>query len=136
MDYEVTLDDRPVGKVQVLRQGLYYRVVCRCDITGEQMYRLEALCGENKVDMGTLIPMERGFGMEMRIPVSRLGEGEYQFRLRSRTETQEHRNFVPVDPAKPFEALASLADAVLEVQGEQMGVSLPEVVEEAEKRDK
>lgn len=125
MDYEVTLDGRPAGKAQVTRQGLYYHVVCRCAVSGEEMYRLEASCGEKRLDLGILIPRDSGFGLDMRFPVSRLGEGAFVFRLRGKDEPRESRRFVPVKPEEPFSYLASLKDSVLEIRDGQMGISLP-----------
>lgn len=125
MDYEVTLDGRPAGKAQVMRQGLYYHVVCRCAVSGEEMYRLEAACGEKRMDLGILIPRDRSFGLDMRFPVSRLGEGELIFRLRGKDEPKEGRRFVPVKPEEPFAYLASLKDSFLEIRNAEIGVSLP-----------
>lgn len=125
MDYEVTLDGRPAGKAQVTRQGLYYHVVCRCAVSGEEMYRLEAGCGEKRLDLGILIPKNRSFGLDMRFPVSKLGEGELTFRLRGKDEPKEGRRFVPVKPEEPFAYLASLKDSFLEIRNAEIGVSLP-----------
>lgn len=125
MDYEVTLDGRPAGKAQVTRQGLYYHVVCRCAVSGEEMYRLEAACGEKRLDLGILIPKDRSFGLDMRFPVSKLGEGELTFRLRGKDEPKEGRRFVPVKPEEPFAYLASLKDSFLEIRNAEIGVSLP-----------
>lgn len=125
MDYEVTLDGRPAGKAQVTRQGLYYHVVCRCAVSGEEMYRLEAACGEKRLDLGILIPKDRSFGLDMRFPVSKLGEGELTFRLRGKDEPKEGRRFVPVKPEEPFAYLASLKNSFLEIRNAEIGVSLP-----------
>ena len=125
MDYEVTLDGRPVGKAQLTRQGLYYHVICRCALSGKEMYRLEAFCGEKRMDLGILIPKDSSFGLDMRFPVSRLGEGEFAFRLRGKDEPKESRRFVPVKPEEPFSYLASLKDSFLEIRDAQIGVSLP-----------
>ena len=34
-NYGVYFGNRPVGKVQVTRQGLYYHFLCRCELTGD-----------------------------------------------------------------------------------------------------
>ena len=39
-NYGVYFGNRPVGKVQVTRQGLYYHFLCRCELTGDVMCRL------------------------------------------------------------------------------------------------
>lgn len=125
MDYGVVFGEKTVGKAQVTQQGLYYHVICRCNLSGEVMHRLEVSCGEKKVDLGILVPMEQGFGLETSFPVSRVGKGELRFRLHPRHDTLQGRMFVPIKPEEPFAYLARLKDAFLEIQEGKKGASLP-----------
>ena len=126
MDYAVHFGDDTVGKAQVTRQGLYYHVVCRCSLSGQVMYCLEASTGEKRVNLGILVPQETGFGLETRFPVSRVGEGELHFCLRPRHEEPVGRQFVPIIPEEPFSYLERLKDAFLEIQNGKKGASIPE----------
>lgn len=126
MDYGVFFGEKSVGKAQVVRQGLYYQVICRCDLSGEVMHRLEVSCGDKRFNLGILVPMERGFGLDTRFPVSRVGEGPLQFRLLPRHDELEGRMFVPIKPEEPFRYLERLKDAFLEIREGQKGASLPE----------
>lgn len=81
IEREVTVGSRSVGRVQVRRQGLYYVFHCRCALSGETPWRLEAACGEKKEDLGVLVPMDGGFGLDTRRPVKTLGEGKLRFTL-------------------------------------------------------
>lgn len=130
MDYPVRFGEESVGKVQVSRQGLYYHVVCRCALTGNTMYRLEAFSGEKRVDLGILVPMDFGFGLQTKFPVSRLGEGALQFCIRLKHETAPGRHFVPIIPEEPFSYLERLKDAFLDIQDGKKGASLPEARKE------
>lgn len=125
MDYEVMLSGSPVGKARLERQGLYCHVVCRCDLPEERMYRLELRCGEKQVDLGILVPRERGFGLDTRFPANRLGEGEVSFSLRDRNAPEKERRFLPVREEEPFEHIEELEQGCLEIREGQMGVSLP-----------
>lgn len=120
-DYSVTLGGKETGRVQVERQGLYYRIFCRCKLSGEVMYRLVAACGERTADLGILVPTESGFGVETRIPVSRLGEGTLSFSLRPKHD--EATIFVPIRPEEPFAYLSHLRQARLEYRDGQLGAS-------------
>ena len=40
--YDVLLGDEPIGKAQVKKEGLYYCISCRCRLSGEVVYRIEA----------------------------------------------------------------------------------------------
>lgn len=125
MDYEVTLAGKPTGKAQVEKQGLYYHVVCRCRLSGDVMYRLECSCGDKKTNLGILVPMDAGFGMDTRFPVSRVGEGTLRFVLLPRHDEMTKRTFAPIRPEEPFRYMEQLKDAFLQTQQGQQGASLP-----------
>lgn len=122
MEQELVLGGKPVGKVQVLRQGLYYAFHCRCRISGETAVRLLARCGERREDLGVLVPMEGGFGLDTRRPVKHLGEGEIQFLLASKHDPPQ-TYFAPISPEEPFAYLQRLKDAYLETRNGQKGAA-------------
>ena len=131
-NYAVSLGGKPVGRAQVTRQGLYYRVVCRCSLSGEVMYRLECACRERRTNLGILVPCESGFGLETRFPVSRVGEGKLTFTLQPKHDPLTGRSFVPIAPEEPFAYLARLKDAFLEIQDGKKGASIPGTVQPAD----
>lgn len=126
MDYEVTLAGKPMGRAQAEKQGLYYHVVCRCRLSGDVMYRLECSAGEKKTNLGILVPMDAGFGLDTRFPVSRVGEGELRFILLPRHDEMKERTFVPIRPEEPFRYMEQLKDAFLETrEGQKVRFSRP-----------
>lgn len=125
MDYAVIFGEKSIGKAHVTRQGLYYRILCRCRLTGDVLCRLEARCADRCVNLGILVPEGDGFGLETRIPVSRLGEGEMKFCVLPRHEPAEERTFAPIYPEEPFAYLSRLKDAFLEIREGQKGASIP-----------
>ena len=125
MDYGISFGEKIVGRAQAERQGLYYHVTCLCGLSGEVMHRLEGSCGEKRADLGILVPMEQGFGLDTRFPVSRVGEGELSFRLRPRHDELGGRSFVPITPEEPFAYLERLKEAFLEIQNGKKGASIP-----------
>lgn len=124
-NFTVSLGGRQVGRAQVTRQGLYYRVICRCSLSGEVMYRLECACGSRSTSLGILVPCESGFGLETRFPVSRVGEGMLTFTLQPKHDPLAGRTFVPISPEEPFAYLARLKDAFLETRDGKKGASIP-----------
>lgn len=127
--YAITLGGKQVGKVQLERQGLYYRAVCRCNLSGEVMYRLECTGSRGKANLGILVPCESGFGLETRFPASRVGEGNLSFTLLPKHDSLKGRNFVPISPEEPFGYLERLKGAFLAVRDGRRGASLPEIPE-------
>ena len=73
--YGVYFGTNLAGKVQVRRQGLYYRFACRCRLTGEVVCRLRVTCGGRRENLGVVVPVDGGFGLETSLPVKCLGEG-------------------------------------------------------------
>ncbi len=120
IEREVTVGSRSVGRVQVRRQGLYYVFHCRCTLSGETPWRLEAACGEKKEDLGVLVPMDGGFGLDTRRPVKTLGEGKLRFTLLPK-RIPHRTNFAPIYPEEPFAYIQKLKNAFLETRNGQLG---------------
>ena len=74
MEQELTFGSKSIGRVWAERQGLYYVFRCRCRLSGEAAFRLLATCGKNQEDLGILVPIDGGFGLDTRRPVKQLGE--------------------------------------------------------------
>ena len=119
--YEIKEGTNTVGKATVEQQGLYYKISCRCQLTGKGMHRLTVFCNEKQEDLGTLVPVDGAFGLEKKIPVKRLGEGTPEFCLLSRNGSED-RKFIPVYPEEPFSYMSRLKDAYLERRNGQLGI--------------
>lgn len=126
MEYEVLFGKDRVGKVQVLREGLYYRFFCRCRLSGDVVCRLAVRCGEKEENLGVVVPVGDGFGLDKRLPVKNLGEGEMTFFLMPKQERLEGK-FIPIYPEEPFSYIARLKDAFLARQNGQIGVVIKEI---------
>ena len=123
--YEILLGSRAVGKVQVTKQGLYYRFSGRCTLSEGEVCRLQVSCGNVWENLGVLIPVEGGFGVEKKLPVRRFGEGIPSFQILGK-QPQPAGKFVPIYPEEPFAYLARLKDAFLATQNGQVGIVIRE----------
>ena len=124
MEYEIMLGGQAVGKAAVERQGLYYTFSCRCSLQGEGMFCVTALCGENRENLGVLVPENGSFTLRTRVPVKRLGEGRLRFEVTPK-HPQLRGKFVPLSPEEPFRYLQRLENAYLKIQNGQVGVVIP-----------
>ena len=122
--YDVFFGGHPVGRVQVLRQGLYYRFICRCKPECDGVYRLAVLCGGSQMNLGVVVPEGEGFGLDKLIPRKRLEEGRPEFFLASR-QAPVSGTFVPISPEEPFYYIARLKGAFLTEQGGVVGAMIP-----------
>lgn len=124
--YDVFLDGRAVGQARVERQGLYYRVFCRCGLAPGEICRVTAVCGGKSHDLGILAPENGAFTRTARVPVRRLGEGTLLFRAERAHPAAPSGRFYPVRPGEPFPALSMLERGRFERREGQAGVFIPE----------
>ena len=122
IDREVTIGNQCVGRVQVRRQGLYYVFRCRCSLSGQTLWYLEAVCGEKRENLGVLVPIDGVFGLDTRRPVKNLGEGKIQFALRPKQD-RPRAHFATIYPEEPFAYIQKLKDAFLETRNGQIGAA-------------
>lgn len=123
--YEVDFAGRTAGKVQLLRQGLYVRIICRCTVPGDQVLRLFAQWGDRKENLGVVVPDGDGFLLDKKIPAKRLGEGRLKFVLSSGSGPRPGK-FVPICPEEPFLYIDRLKDAFLQSECGKIGIRTEE----------
>ena len=120
----MTLNEEPVGQVQVLREGLYLRIRCCCHLDGE-VCRLLARCGEREENLGILIPKDGQFHLDTKIPAKRLGQGSCRFTVVPKKAVLAGK-FVPISPEEPFAYIERLKEAHLVRREGRMGILIPE----------
>ena len=123
--YEIRRGNEAVGTATVEKQGLYYRICCRCKVSGEGMRRIVVTCGKQREDLGICVPVEGGFGLNKKIPCKRFGAGKPEFLLLPKYPGVQGK-FVPVYPDEPFAYMTRLKSAFLEVRDGQSGIVIVE----------
>lgn len=124
-EYKIRQSGKTIGWVLVEKQGLYYHIRCRCELTGEVMHKLVVRCGTAEENLGVCVPVDGMFGVDKMIPCKRLGEGTPEFILLPKHENLTGK-FVAVYPEEPFAYLSRLKGAYLAHQAQQLGIVLPE----------
>ena len=124
-NYEIRQGDKVIGRVQVEKQGLYYQIRCRCDLSGEVMHRLVVRCGGKEENVGVCVPMEGRFGVDKKIPCKHLGEGTPEFMLLPKHEPIAGK-FIAVYPEEPFSYIHRLEQTFLAYHENQVGILLKE----------
>ena len=120
-EYEIMLGDKSVGQAFVTREGLYYRIRCRCELSGETVCRVQVRCGNRCEDLGILVPQDGEFGLETRVPVKKIGEGSLAFSVVPRHRAPE-AGFIPLSPEEPFRYITRLKDAYLAKREGKTGI--------------
>ena len=121
--YQVLFGDKPVGKVQVTKEGLYYRFYCRCRMAGEVVSRLAVCWPDKQENLGILVPVDGGFGLNTRVAAKKCRQEKPEFRvLPHKSELQG--KFIPLSPEEPFAYIQRLKDAFFERRYGQPGIVL------------
>lgn len=108
--WNVIYKDKTVGKCNVERQGLYYQFICHCSCVSDDICRLILQCSEKNIDLGILVPVRDGFGLEKRIPAKNLSDGEPHFFVKPTNEMDDD-NFIPIRAGEAFAYLSCLHSA-------------------------
>jgi len=122
--YAVHISGQQVGKVQVCRQGLYYHFLCRCQLPHGEPYRLKVSCGGRQENLGILIPIGDGFGLDTKIAAKHIGDGMMAFTLLPHKESKEHISgkFIPISPEEPFSYICRIRESFLTIKNGQKGI--------------
>ena len=120
-NYDIFMGGQVVGKAEVRREGLYYCFRCRCDLTGEIMYRITVTVGQQEESLGIPVPEDGSFALSTRKSIKNFESGTPVFRVVPRHETLSEF-FVPISPEEPFAYLARLKNACLAVRDNQTGI--------------
>ena len=106
-----------------MRQGLYYRFLCRCRLTGDVVCRLYITCGGQQENLGVVVPEGGGFGLDTRLPAKRFRAGEPTFSLIPK-HTVPSGQFVPITPEEPFAYIERLKTSFLVKKYGKMGIMI------------
>ena len=113
-EYIVTRAGQAVGWVRLCREGLYYRIVCRCAVADGEIHRLYA--GDE--NLGVLIPDRGELTLETKVAAKRL-KPDCGFSL-----DETRGTFVPIHPGEAFEHLGKLRMAKLAFREGEPGLFL------------
>lgn len=119
--YDVFLGTQPIGTAEVTKEGLFYRIVCRCRLSGEVVYKVHVICADKTEDLGILVPQSGAFVLTARLPIKRLGDGQLRFKAVPR-HVQLQGDFVPISADEPFSYLSKLENAYMQIRDGQVGV--------------
>lgn len=93
-----------VGKVSVIQEGLYCRIICECNQAHTRDCCVTAKTGDVCICLGKCSKDVSGYVLRRFIPTKILGGGELAFSISNGGE----KNFVELDPDKPFPQIALL----------------------------
>ena len=117
-NYPLDFGGRTVGKVQVLREGLYWRFHCRCRLAEEIISKVIVSDSGKEESLGVLVPEGGGFRLDTRLPCKRLAGMQWQFQVIPIRPAGSSYS-VPIRPEEPFAYLDRLKNAYLAMRDGQ-----------------
>lgn len=129
--HDVLLGNETVGQAAVTSEGLYYHIVCKCNLSGKVMYKLVVKWNNKTENLGILVPHAEAFAVDTKIPVKRAGEGQVCFRVIPKHE-KLLENFIPICAEEPFAYLSRLENAYLHRTENAVGVVIREAPESSQ----
>lgn len=101
-----------IGTACMTQEGLYYKIKCRCTLTGEIIYKVMITGNDFCEDLGVCVPMDGSFGVCTRIPVKRIAGKQIHFCAVPRHKKVVQKTFAVVE-GSPFAYIAKLEEAFL-----------------------
>ena len=99
----MTYRERAVGTVELRREGLYWRILCRCRMVDGEIHRLYA----DGKKIGVLAPDRGELILETKVVAKRLRPG-CAFSL-----DEDRREFIPIHPGEAFACLDKVRQSKL-----------------------
>jgi len=120
-EFSVLYDRTPVGKAEVIRQGLYYRISSRYRLSSGEVCRLIVKWPGGWENIGIPVPEGDGFSLVKKVPVKKIPEADVSFQL------------IPAgtDPVEPEQRKDTAEDSKEEVI---LSVSTDEMTKDTERR--
>ena len=96
--YDIYLNFEKVGFADVVQEGLYYRITCRCKFNNTAVYRVIIKTCRDIINLGICIPQNNEYTLTKRIPVKRICSGKLSFFLQDvHPETAKEEYALSID---------------------------------------
>lgn len=120
--YELSAHGKAVGRVEVVKSGLYYSFRCVCDEDCRGICRISVVCDGKRENLGVCVPEDGKLMLRCKLPVKRFSGDDLRFEL---IDGKAEYAFVPIDPEKPFPYIEKLGAARFCRKNGQTGLELP-----------
>ena len=111
--YQILMDGKNVGAVDVNREGLYYKFSCLCVPPDDKIYRIFLRDGSGTRNLGVCVPEGKKYMLNVRIPVKKINGTQFEFFMASKMSDIIEE---PIETGKPFPYLDKLENAILHTE--------------------
>ena len=108
--YEIKQGNKPVGTMDVSREGLYYHFRGKCNFVQKQIFRVRMVCAGSEENLGVLLPCNGIFLLDTKRPVKQFSDATPPFVVTSSTVA----NWISLNENTPFPMLVALENGVFQ----------------------
>ena len=118
--FKLIYNHTEVGRVLIMRQGLYYNIKCIIQKPSVDRPHLIAISENGDIDLGICVQTAMGFSLERLLPIKYVGTSLFQFYI-----LPDCGNTVAnISEDAPFLFVERLGNAVLRRNGENIEIAL------------
>ena len=117
--YDVYFEDKAVGTVTMEKNGLYMQIQCVCNSVPTGFYTLILSSDKEIINLGLLLPVKDGFGVNTCLPAARIGSRN---RFHIFNSKKNNRKCVAADPTVPFKYLSDILNLKVQLDGKQLWI--------------
>ena len=118
--YDVFLNGKEIGTASLEKEGLYWKINCRCNVPNDVPYEVLLRAGEH-INLGLLVKEETIYCLTRRIAMKRIGEAPLYFEARARN-AKPPEVFQSIVSDAPFAYLEEIKGCKLEEKDCQVGL--------------
>ena len=119
--FPVYYGEKECGSAILEKQGLYYRILCKCKIPVCRPCRIQLSADGKTINLGTCIKEGNTYLLDTKIPIKYLHGKNICFTMDSNT-LKDHKTFFPVNDNVPIPHVDKLEKARLVRKGETIGI--------------
>lgn len=124
VQYNIVFGKENVGTVNVESVGMYTHFSSKCKFRNDGIYRIIAIYGKDKIDLGICIRSGNSYTGRARVATKHLSGDVPSFYAVD--GLQRDTVFIPVEPRKAFGEISKLPGAKFHIQAGQTGLILYE----------
>lgn len=109
------------GEATVNKVGLYYHIVCKCDIPTKKPCKIVMQAGTKVFSLGTCIKEKDRYIIDTRIPCKHIESMDLQFKVQGNSR-DVNEGFLIIKEDAPFPHLHNLSNARMQRRLGQVGI--------------
>lgn len=119
--FSIYFGEKICGRARLEKEGLYYRITCKCEIPTDALCRMQMKTRGECIDLGTCIKKGSSYMINTKIPCKRIDPEDVQITMLTNAP-HTTGNFIPVSSKLPFPYLHKLERGRMAFVGEQVGM--------------